>query len=176
MNFLSENTAIILVFRIPISAPSSSSQTILSFQTGTTVVYRINYDSGSKSLQFNSGGNERKTNPNTITPGNYYYPYFSYNVAIGTWYTAVITSYLPRDASTRTFKVYLNNGDNAEPLTGTSVELPYIPSTNAETAIYICGTSDGSGVTNGGYVDIVRLEILSPAGDIYPEAAGGNKF
>lgn len=99
---------------------------------------------------------------------------FSCNITIGTWYTAVITSYSPRDASTKVFKVYLNNGNTPETLTGDSVEIPYIPSTDLAPTVYICGANIDDTVHNGGHVDIIRLGILSEAGNIYQEVGCNN--
>ena len=97
--------------------------------------------------------------------------FYAQSITVGNWYTAVITSYKQMGTETKVFNVYLNSGDSSVNLTEHPAT-PYIPTISPAPTVYICGTSDGSGVIGGGYADIIRLEILSPAGGFYPEDEG----
>lgn len=71
------------------------------------------------------------------------------------------------------FNIYLNSDVTPLSLTDLVMDIPLIPTTSSLTTVYLCGIFDSkNGVTNGGYVDISRLEILSSTGAAYPEPGG----
>lgn len=69
-NGLSGLNSIILVFRV--HSIINPVQTILSFQTSTSIIYKIQYSSVDNNLIFINGANSISTTPNTIIQGEIY--------------------------------------------------------------------------------------------------------
>ena len=90
------------------------------------------------------------------------------------WMTLKVSSYKVFYSSEQQFRVTLTNAPNIATLSYTG-PLPYIPETSTAPTVHVCGITDGTGaISSGSYVDISRLDIVSPVGSGYSEDGGNS--
>ena len=86
----------------------------------------------------------------------------------------IVNSYKVFGRDEQRFNAYLNNDPNSATLE-TMGSLPYIPETSTAPTVHVCGITDGTGaISSGSYVDISRLDIVSPVGSGYSEDGGNS--